>query len=192
MGVKLSKGGNVNLSKAAPGLKKIRIGLGWDARVTDGAQFDLDASAFILGAGDKVRGENDLVFYNNLEGANGGVKHLGDNRTGQGTGDDEGILVDLALVPADVLKVAVTVTIDDATTRKQNFGQVSNAYVRVVNEETGEELARYDLSEDYSVETALTFGELYRAGTEWKFKAVGAGHASGLAGLCTQFGVATS
>jgi tellurium resistance protein TerD len=189
MGVSLSKGGNVSLSKEAPGLKTIRVGLGWDTRVTDGQAFDLDASAFILGAGDKVRSDADFIFYNNKNGANGAVVHQGDNLTGQGEGDDEVVMVQLSNLPPDVTKVSFAVTIHDADARRQSFGQVTNAFIRVVNDAGGAEIARYDLSEDASTETAMIFGELYRHGEEWKFKAIGQGFAGGLGPLARNFGV---
>jgi tellurium resistance protein TerD len=189
MGVSLSKGGNVSLSKEAPGLKTIRVGLGWDTRVTDGQAFDLDASAFILGAGDKVRSDADFIFYNNKNGANGSVVHQGDNLTGQGEGDDEVVMVQLSNLPPDVTKVSFAVTIHDADARRQSFGQVTNAFIRVVNDAGGAEIARYDLSEDASTETAMIFGELYRHGEEWKFKAIGQGFAGGLGPLARNFGV---
>ena len=189
MAISLAKGGNVNLSKEAPGLKKILVGLGWDARVTDGAAFDLDASAFLLNASGKVRSDNDFCFYNNKTVGDGAVTHLGDNQTGQGEGDDETVKVELSKVPADVDKVVFSVTIHEAESRRQNFGQVSKAYIRVVNEENGSEIARYDLSEDASTETAMIFGEIYRNGNDWKFKAVGQGFAGGLGPLATSFGV---
>ncbi|MGH9226128.1 MAG: TerD family protein [Acidimicrobiales bacterium] len=189
MAVSLSKGGNVNLSKEAPGLSKILVGLGWDARSTDGSDFDLDGSAFILNDQGKVRADSDFIFYNNLKSSDGAVEHTGDNLTGQGEGDDEAIKVNLAGVPGDVDKIVVAVTIHDATNRTQNFGQVSNAFIRVVNDDNGTELARYDLSEDASTETAMVFGEVYRAGTEWKFRAVGQGFAGGLGPLAANYGV---
>lgn len=189
MPVSLTKGGNVSLSKEAPGLTKIIVGLGWDARATDGTDFDLDASAFLLAESGKVRSDADFIFYNNKIGANGAVNHLGDNKTGQGAGDDEAVKVDLAALPADIAKIAFAVTIHDGEGRRQNFGQVSNAYIRVLNEANGDVIARYDLSEDASVETAIVFGELYRNGAEWKFRAVGAGFRGGLAPLAGNFGV---
>lgn len=189
MAVSLSKGGNVSLSKEAPGLTSVTVGLGWDSRVTDGAAFDLDASVFICGEDGKVRNDTDFVFYNNKLGANAAVEHQGDNRTGDGAGDDEAVKVDLSKLPADVKKVVFAVTIHEADTRAQNFGQIGNAYIRVLNSAGGVELARYDLSEDYSTETALIFGELYRHNTEWKFKAVGAGFAGGLGPLAASHGV---
>lgn len=189
MAISLSKGGNVSLSKTAPGLTNILIGLGWDARSTDGAGFDLDASAFLLTPDGKVRSDADFIFFNQKESADGSVKHLGDNTTGAGDGDDEVVKVNLAGVPADVDKVAVSVTIHDAEARKQNFGMVSQAFVRVVNEADGAEIVRYDLSEDFSVETALVFGEVYRHSGEWKFRAVGQGFQGGLGAMAKNYGV---
>lgn len=189
MAISLTKGGNVNLSKEAPGLNKIIVGLGWDARATDGAAFDLDASAFLVKADGKVRSDSDFCFFNNKVVADGSVQHMGDNTTGAGEGDDEVVNVELAKIPAELDKVVFTVTIYDAETRKQNFGQVSRAYIRVVNEDGGAELARYDLSEDASTETAMIFGELYRNGADWKFRAVGQGFAGGLGALASSFGV---
>ena len=189
MAVSLSKGGNVSLSKEAPGLTKLLVGLGWDARATDGGDFDLDASAFMLNAAGKVRADADFIFYHNLKSTDGAVEHTGDNRTGAGDGDDEAIKVDLSKVPADVQRIAVCVTIHDAEGRRQNFGMVSNAFVRIVNSEGGKEVARYDLAEDASTETAMIFAELYRNGTEWKFKAIGQGFAGGLGPLAKNYGV---
>ncbi|CCG42702.1 TerD family protein [Magnetospirillum molischianum] len=189
MAVSLSKGGNVSLTKEAPGLTAIDVGLGWDARVTDGSAFDLDASAFLLNEGGKVRSDADFIFYNNKTSADGSIVHQGDNQTGSGDGDDEVVSINLSNVPADVLKVAFSVTIHEAEARKQNFGQVANAYIRVVNKADGKEIARYDLSEDYSTETAMIFGEIYRNGGEWKFKAIGQGFADGLGPLAKNFGV---
>ncbi|SHN92007.1 Tellurium resistance protein TerD [Bathymodiolus heckerae thiotrophic gill symbiont] len=189
MGVSLQKGGNVSLEKAAPGMTKILVGLGWDERATDGAEFDLDASIFLLKLDGKVRADNDFIFYNNLTSSDGSVVHQGDNRTGEGEGDDEAVKIDLAKVPAEVDKISVTVTIHDAVNRNQNFGQVANAFIRVVNDENNEEVARYDLSEDYSIETAMIFGEIYRHSGEWKFKAVGQGYEGGLKALATGFGI---
>lgn len=189
MAVSLQKGGNVSLDKAAPGMTKILLGLGWDERATDGAEFDLDASVFLLTDQGKVRNDQDFIFYNNLSSPCGSVVHQGDNRTGAGDGDDEAVKVDLSKVPADVQKVSVTVTIHDAESRNQNFGQVSNAFIRVVNDETNEEVARYDLSEDYSIETAMIFGELYRHNGEWKFKAVGQGYQGGLRAMASDYGI---
>jgi tellurium resistance protein TerD len=189
MAISLSKGGNVNLSKEAPGLKKILVGLGWDVRVTDGSAFDLDASAFLLNDAGKVRGDADFIFYNNKKSADGAIEHLGDNLTGAGEGDDEVIRVLLEKVPADVNKIAVCVTIHEADARKQNFGMVSKAYIRVVNDDNQTEIAKYDLSEDASTETAMIFGELYRHNNDWKFKAIGQGFAGGLAPLAKSYGV---
>lgn len=189
MAVSLGKGGNVSLSKEDPGLKRILIGLGWDVRSTDGADFDLDASVFMLNEGGKVRGDGDFIFYNNLKSGCGSVEHTGDNRTGEGEGDDEAVKVTLDMVPADVKTLAVSVTIHDADTRKQNFGMVQNAFMRVVNDETGKEIARYDLTEDASTETAMIFGEIYRHNNEWKFRAVGQGYAGGLGPLARNYGV---
>lgn len=189
MAVSLSKGGNVSLSKEAPGLTKILVGLGWDPRVTDGTDFDLDASVFICGEDGKVRSDTDFIFYNNLKSADGSVVHLGDNTDGEGEGDDEQVTIDLSKVPADVKKLAFGVTIHEAGPRNQNFGQVSNAFMRIVNQSGDSELARYDLSEDYSVETAMIFGEVYRHNDEWKFKAIGAGFEGGLGPLASSFGV---
>jgi tellurium resistance protein TerD len=189
MAISLSKGGNVSLSKEAPGLKKAMLGLGWDARATDGQDFDLDASVFLLGSNGKVRSDQDFIFYNNLKSADGSVEHMGDNRTGAGEGDDESVKVNLATVPPDVEKIAIAVTIHDAEARKQNFGMVSNAFIRLVNEEDGKEVVRYDLGEDFSTETAVIFGELYRHGSDWKFRAVGQGYAGGLGPLARNYGV---
>jgi len=189
MSVSLSKGGNVSLSKEEPGLTHILIGLGWDTRTTDGTDFDLDASAFLLGAGDKVRGDSDFIFYNNLRSSDGSVEHTGDNRTGEGDGDDEALKVELGKVPADVQKIAVSVTIHEGEARRQSFGMVSNAFIRVVNDVTGREIARYDLSEDASTETAMIFGEVYRHNGEWKFRAVGQGFKGGLAPMARNYGV---
>lgn len=189
MAISLSKGGNISLSKQEPGLKAITVGLGWDARTTDGAPFDLDASAFLLGEAGRVRSDADFIFYNQPEGGNGSVKHMGDNRTGAGEGDDEQIKVLLDKVPDSIVKIPVTVTIHDADARRQNFGMIGSAFIRIVNDETGREIARYDLSEDSSTETAMIFGELYRHGGDWKFKAIGQGFAGGLGPLATNFGV---
>jgi tellurium resistance protein TerD len=189
MGVSLQKGGNVNLSKEAPGLAAVHVGLGWDVRATDGADFDLDASCFMVKADGKVRGDADFIFYNNLKSTDGSVQHQGDNKTGAGAGDDEVVNVDLAKVPPEVDKVAFAVTIHEGETRRQSFGQVGNAFIRVVNKTDGKELARYDLTEDGSTETALIFGELYRNGADWKFRAVGQGFKGGLGPLARNFGV---
>ena len=189
MAISLQKGGNISLSKEAPSMTKMVLGLGWDVRATDGSAFDLDASAFLLNASGKVRSDADFIFYNQAKSADGSVEHTGDNRTGEGDGDDEAIVVDLTRVPADVEKVAVAVTIHDAEARNQNFGQVSSAYIRCVNESNNTEVARYDLSEDASVETAMIFGEIYRHNGEWKFKAIGQGFKGGLGPLAQNFGV---
>lgn len=189
MGLSLSKGQNLSLTKTEPGLKKVVIGLGWDPRATDGQQFDLDASAFLLNDAGKVRSEADFIFYNQLKSGCGSVEHTGDNRTGAGDGDDEQIKVDLSRVPADVQRIAITVTIDQADARRQSFGQVANAFVRILNEETGSEVVRFDLSEDMSTETAMIFAELYRHNGDWKFKAIGQGYAGGLRAMCHQYGI---
>ncbi len=189
MPVSLSKGGNVSLSKEAPGLKDIVIGLGWDTRSSDGQDFDLDASMFMLKEDDKVRSDSDFIFYNNKKSADGSVEHLGDNTTGEGEGDDEQVKVNLDGVPQDVSKLSVGVTIHEADTRNQNFGMVSNAFIRVVNGADNSEIARYDLSEDASTETSMLFGEVYRRGGEWKFKAVGQGFAGGLGPMARNYGV---
>ncbi|WP_342658719.1 TerD family protein [Sphingomonas sp. NY01] len=189
MAVSLSKGGNVSLSKEAPGLKAVRVGLGWDTRVTDGSGFDLDASVFLLNEAGQVRSDADFVFYNNKLGANGAVEHQGDNLTGEGSGDDETVSVNLDTLPADIAKISFAVTIHEAEARRQNFGMVSNAFIRVLNADGGTEIARYDLSEDASTETAMIFGDLYRHGGEWKFKAIGQGFVGGLGPLARSFGV---
>ncbi|MEV8323727.1 TerD family protein [Kitasatospora sp. NPDC059811] len=189
MGVSLSKGGNVSLTKEAPGLSAVVVGLGWDVRTTTGTDFDLDASALLCNEQGKVASDGNFVFFNNLKSADGSVEHTGDNRTGEGEGDDEAIKVNLAGVPADVQKIVFPVSIYDAESRGQNFGQVRNAFIRVVNQADNAELARYDLSEDASTETAMVFGELYRNGAEWKFRAIGQGYASGLRGIAQDFGV---
>jgi len=189
MSVSLAKGGNVSLSKEEPNLSKILIGLGWDTRTTDGTDFDLDASAFLLANGDKVRTDSDFIFYNNLRSTDGSVEHTGDNRTGEGDGDDEALKVELTRVPADVQKIAIAVTIHDGEARRQSFGMVSNAFIRIVNDATGREISRYDLAEDASTETAMIFGEVYRYNGEWKFRAVGQGYKGGLGPLATNYGV---
>ena len=189
MAISLQKGGNVNLSKEAPNLKKIIVGLGWDPRSTDGATFDLDGSAFLLKNDGKVRGDSDFIFYNNLKSTDGSVVHTGDNTTGEGEGDDERIEIDLSRVPADIDRISVTVTIHDADARRQNFGMVSKAFIRCLNAEGEKEIARYDLSEDSSTETAMIFGEIYRYNGEWKFKAIGQGFNGGLGPLARSFGV---
>ena len=189
MAVSLVKGGNVSLTKEAPSMNVALVGLGWDARVTDGQAFDLDASVFLVGDDGKVLSDSHFVFYNNTTSPDGAVQHQGDNRTGEGAGDDEQVKIELAKVGAEVKKLVFAVTIHEAEARKQNFGMVSNSYMRVVNNDNGAEIARFDLSEDASTETAMIFGELYRHGTEWKFKAVGQGFAGGLGALAKQHGI---
>jgi tellurium resistance protein TerD len=189
VGVSLSKGGNVSLTKEAPNLTAVVVGLGWDARTTTGSDFDLDASALLTDEQGKVLSDQHFVFFNNLKSPDGSVEHTGDNLTGDGEGDDEVINVSLATVPANVAKIVFPVSIYDAEPRQQSFGQVRNAYIRVVNAADGSELARYDLTEDASTETAMVFGELYRHGAEWKFRAIGQGYASGLRGIAQDFGV---
>ena len=189
MGVSLTKGGNVSLTKQAPGLTAVIVGLGWEPRTTAGADFDLDASALMLNSSGKIISDNHFIFFNNLKSPDGSVEHTGDNLTGDGEGDDEQIKVNLAAVPPECDKINFPVSIYEAETRGQNFGQVRNAFIRVVNQADGAELTRYDLSEDASTETAMVFGELYRNGAEWKFRAIGQGYASGLRGIATDFGV---
>lgn len=190
MSVNLTKGQKVDLTKGNPGLKSLLVGLGWDTNKYDGgADFDLDASAFLCGENGKVLSDADFVFYGNLKHSSGSVEHTGDNLTGEGDGDDEVIKVDLSKVPANIAKIAFTVTIYDAETRHQNFGQVSNAYIRVVDQSTGAEIIRYDLGEDFSIETAVVVGEIYRYNSEWKFNAIGSGFQGGLSALCKNFGV---
>ena len=189
MTLSLQKGGNLSLSKQDPNLKRLVVGLGWDARSTDGQDFDLDASAFLLGSSGRVRSDADFIFYNQVRTPDGSVEHTGDNRTGAGEGDDEQIKIDLSRLSSDVDKVAVTVTIHDSETRRQNFGQVRNAFIRVVNEDTSQEVVRFDLGEDFSTETAVIFAEVYRSGPEWKFRAVGQGYAGGLKALCSSYGI---
>ena len=188
--ISLFKGQKVDLTKNNPGLSKVLVGLGWDVNKYDGqAAFDLDTAAFVLAPNGKVSSDSDFVFYNNLKHSSGAIQHMGDNRTGIGEGDDEQIRVDLSKVPSSVDKIAFTVTIHEAEERRQNFGQVSNAYIRIMDESNGKELIRYDLGEDFSVETAVIAGELYRSGSEWKFNAVGSGFKGGLRALCQNFGV---
>jgi len=189
MSVSLSKGGNVSLSKEAPGLRAVLVGLGWDVRTTTGADFDLDASALMLGSNGKILSDQHFIFFNNLNSPDGSVEHTGDNLTGEGEGDDEVIKVNLSAVPAEVDKLVVAVSIYDADSRGQSFGQVRNAFIRVVNQDDNREITRYDLSEDASTETAMVFGELYRSGNEWKFRAVGQGYSTGLRGIAQDFGV---
>lgn len=188
--ISLAKGQKVDLTKSNPGLSKVLVGLGWDVNKYDGGQdFDLDASIFLLDANGKVKDSGDFVYYNNKSGANGAVIHSGDNLTGAGDGDDEQVKVAIKDVPEHIQKVTFTVTIHDAEARRQNFGMVSNAFIRIVNEETSEELIRYDLGEDFSIETAIVVGELYRHNGEWKFSAVGSGYQGGLEALCNDFGL---
>jgi tellurium resistance protein TerD len=189
MGVSLSKGGNVSLTKAAPNLTAIAVGLGWDVRSTAGDDFDLDASALALGDNHKILSDEWFVFFNNLRSPDSSIEHQGDNLTGEGEGDDEVINIDLKNVPPQAVSIVITVSIYDAESRRQSFGQVRNAYIRVVNLANDVELARYDLTEDASVETAMVFGEVYRHSGEWKFRAIGQGYASGLAGIAKDFGV---
>ncbi len=189
MSVSLSKGGNVSLTKEAPGLQAVLVGLGWDARTTTGADFDLDASALMVNTSGKIVSDQHFVFFNNLTSPDGSVEHTGDNLTGEGEGDDEVIKVNLVGVPQETDKIVFTVSIYDAEARQQSFGQVRNAYIRVVNQADNAEIARYDLSEDASTETAMIFGELYRNGADWKFRAVGQGYSTGLRGIAQDFGV---
>ncbi|WP_335869880.1 TerD family protein [Bacillus sp. 2205SS5-2] len=190
MAISLSKGQKVDLTKTNPGLSKVIVGVGWDTNKYDGGNdFDLDASIFLLGENGKVTSDRDFVFYNQLEGGNGSVVHTGDNRTGEGDGDDEKVKVHLTAVPAEVHKIAFVITIHDGENRSQNFGQVSNAFVRVVSEDSNEELIRYDLGEDFSIETAVIVGELYRHNGEWKFSAVGSGYQGGLGRIATDYGL---
>lgn len=189
MAVSLAKGGNISLSKEAPGIESVLVGLGWDARATDGSPFDLDASCFMLTAEGKVPGDEGFIFYNQPKSPCGGVEHTGDNRTGEGDGDDEAIKIELAKIPASVAKLVFTVTIHEAEARNQNFGMVSSAFIRVVNRAGNAEIARFDLSEDASTNTAMIFGEMYRHNTEWKFRAVGQGYDGGLGPLAKSFGI---
>lgn len=189
MAVSLQKGGNVSLTKSTPGIRSLHIGLGWSERISDGAAFDLDASVFLLGPGDRISRDQDFIFYNNLRSLCGSVEHQGDNRTGAGDGDDETVHVDLSRVPAAVQKLAFCVTIHEAEERRQTFGMIRDAFIRVVDKDTGEEVVRYDLSEDYSTETAMVFGEIYRHNGDWKFRAVGQGYSGGLAAMALAFGV---
>lgn len=190
MAINLTKGQKIDLTKENPSLTKIMVGLGWDVNMFDGgADFDLDASAFVCGANGKCTRDEDFVFYKNLTHPSGAVKHMGDNLTGEGEGDDEQIEVDLSKLPANIEKVAFTVTIYDADRRRQNFGQVSNAYIRIVDEATNTEIVHYDLGEDFSIETAIVVGELYKHNGNWKFNAIGSGYRGGLAALCAQYGL---
>lgn len=190
MPVSLTKGQKVSITKDNPGLSKVVVGLGWDVNAFDtGGSFDLDTAAFMLEDSGKISTQEDFIFFGNLRHSTGSVQHLGDNLTGEGDGDDEQIKIDLSLVPANITKIAFTVTIYDAESRRQNFGQVNNAYIRIYNEATGEEILRYDLGEDFSIETAAVFGEMYKNGGEWKFNAIGSGYQGGLAALCANYGV---
>ena len=190
MAINLTKGQKVDLTKGNPSLKHIMVGLGWDVNAFDsGADFDLDAAAFLLGSNGRCPTEKEFIFCGNLEHASGAVKHMGDNLTGEGEGDDEQIQIDLSLIPSNVEKIAFTVTIYDSDVRRQNFGQVSNSFIRIVDETTGQELIRYDLGEDFSIETAVVVGELYRHNGEWKFNAIGSGFQGGLAALCGHYGI---
>lgn len=190
MPISLKKGQKVNLTKDAPGLTKVVVGLGWDVNSFDtGGDFDLDAAAFLLGDSGKAASSDDFVFYGNLKHSSGGVEHMGDNLTGAGEGDDEQIKVDLTMLPDAITHIAFTATIYEAEARRQNFGMVNNAFIRIVNEASGEELLRYDLGEDFSIETAVVFGELYKHNGEWKFNAIGSGYQGGLAALCANYGV---
>lgn len=190
MAINLTKGQKIDLTKSNPGLKEVIIGLGWDTNKYDGgADFDLDASVFMVGNNGRVNSDSDFIFYNNLEHSSKSVIHTGDNRTGEGDGDDEAIIIDFSKVPSNIDKIAITVTIHDAIARGQSFGQVTNAFVRVVNKDNDNEVLRYDLTEDFSVETALIFCELYRHNTEWKFSAIGSGFEGGLESLCKNYGL---
>lgn len=190
MPINLSKGQKIDLTKTNPGLSKIMVGLGWDINKYDsGSDFDLDAEAFMLNAEGKAVSDADFIFYNNKKHPSGSVEHMGDNLTGEGEGDDEQIKIDLSAVPANIDKIDFTVTINEADTRRQNFGQVENSYIRIVDESTGTELVRYDLGEDFSIETAVIVGELYKHNGEWKFNAIGSGFQGGLAALVKNFGL---
>lgn len=193
MPINLSKGQKVDLTKGNPGLKKIMIGLGWDVNAFDsGTDFDLDAAAFMLGADGKCPSDKEFIFYGNLNHATGAVTHMGDNLTGEGEGDDEQIQIDLSKIPSNIEKIAFTVTIYESDARRQNFGQVSNAFIRIVDESTNTELIRYDLGEDFSIETAVVVGELYKNSGEWKFNAIGSGFQGGLAALCGHYGISVA
>ena len=190
MGINLSKGQKVDLTKTNPGLVNVTVGLGWDTNKYDGGNdFDLDSSVFLLGSNGKCSSESDFIFYNNTTGAGGAVVHTGDNRTGDGDGDDEQVNINLSTVPASIEKIAFSITIHEAEARGQNFGQVNNSYVRILNADSGEEVIRYDLGEDFSIETAVVVGELYRHNGEWKFNAIGSGYQGGLGALVTDFGL---
>ncbi|MBP3797759.1 MAG: TerD family protein [Ruminococcus sp.] len=190
MPINLSKGQKVSLTKDNPSLKNIMVGLGWDINAFDsGTDFDLDTAAFMVDDSGRCPSEKEFIFYGNLEHSSGSVKHMGDNLTGGGDGDDEQIMIDLSLIPQNISKIAFTVTIYDADNRRQNFGQVANSFVRIVDQTTGQEMIRYDLGEDFSIETAIVVGELYRNGAEWKFNAIGSGFQGGLAALCGHYGI---
>lgn len=190
MPISLKKGEKVSLTKDNPGLSKVVVGLGWDINAFDtGGSFDLDTAAFLLGENGKVASSDDFVFYGNLKHKSGAVEHLGDNKTGEGDGDDEQIKIDLSKMPESITRIAFTVTIYEADERRQNFGQVNNAFIRIFDETNGQEILRYDLGEDFSIETAAVFGELYKHGNEWKFNAIGSGYQGGLAALCQSYGV---
>ena len=190
MPINLSKGQKIDLTKTNPGLKNIMVGLGWDVNVfASGSAFDLDAAAFMAGANGKCPKDTDFIFYGNLKHSSGAVEHMGDNLTGEGEGDDEQIKIDLSKIPQNIEKIAFTVTIYDADNRRQNFGQVSNAFIRIVNIDTNEELIHYDLGEDFSIETVVVVGELYKHNNEWKFNAIGSGFQGGLAALCGHYGI---
>ncbi|PAE26437.1 MULTISPECIES: TerD family protein [Bacillaceae] len=190
MGIQLSKGQRIDLTKTNPGLTKAIIGLGWDTnKYSGGHDFDLDASAFLADENSKCANDHDFIFYNNLQHPSGAVIHTGDNRTGEGDGDDEQLVVDFTKIPSHVHRIGITVTIHDAELRQQNFGQVSNAFVRLADESNNQELLRFDLGEDFSIETAVVFCELYRHGNDWKFNAIGSGFSGGLAALCRNYGL---
>lgn len=190
MPISLKKGQKVSITKDNPGLSKVVVGLGWDVNAFDtGGDFDLDAAAFLLTDSGKVSAQEDFVFFGNLNHPSGSVQHMGDNLTGAGEGDDEQMKIDLSKVPAQITKIAFTVTIYEPEQRRQNFGQINNAFIRIYNEDTGEEMLRYDLGEDFSIETAAVFGEVYKNGSEWKFNAIGSGYQGGLKALCAQYGV---
>ncbi|WP_066287987.1 TerD family protein [Bacillus sp. FJAT-29937] len=190
MGIQLAKGQRIDLTKTNPGLTKAIIGLGWDTNKYHGGQdFDLDASAFLVDANNRCQNDLDFVFYNNLQHPSGSVVHTGDNRTGEGDGDDEQLVVDFTKIPSHVHRIGITVTIHDAESRQQNFGQVSNAFVRLVDDANNQELLRFDLGEDFSIETAVVICELYRHGNDWKFSAIGSGFSGGLAALCRNYGL---
>lgn len=190
MTISLSKGQRIDLTKTNPGLKKVHIGLGWDInKYNTGQDYDLDASAFLLHEDGRAKSADDFVFYNNPKTANGSVVHTGDNRTGEGEGDDEQIIIDFSLIPQHIHRIGITVTIHDAVSRNQNFGHVSNSFVRVLDAETNREIARYDLGEDFSLETAVVICELYRHGSDWKFQAIGSGFTGGLSALCKNYGL---